>query len=131
MPDHARFTYLGDAGAYGAARGARDRTGRSSPSATTAGIDEDGYVFLDGRREDLIVSGGVNVYPAEVEQVLAAHPGVREVAVYGVPDPQWGERVCAAVVGEADPDAPARLGARAARAGQAAQGLRGAGTPCR
>ena len=57
------------------------------------------------------------------------HPGVREVAVYGVPDPEWGERVCAAVVGEADPDAPARVGARAPRAGQAAQGLRGLGRP--
>ncbi len=65
-------------------------------------IDEDGYVFLDGRREDLIISGGVNVYPAEVEQVLGEVPGVDDIAVYGVDDEQWGQRVCAAVVGEVD-----------------------------
>ena len=62
-------------------------------------IDDDGYVFLDGRREDLIISGGVNVYPAEVEQVLGELAGVEEIAVYGLDDDQCGQRVCAAVVG--------------------------------
>jgi acyl-CoA synthetase (AMP-forming)/AMP-acid ligase II len=61
-------------------------------------------VWLDGRREDLIISGGVNVYPAEVEAVLDAHPGVVESAVFGVPDDDWGQRVVAAYVGEARPE---------------------------
>ena len=65
-------------------------------------LDGDGYLFLDGRRDDLIISGGVNVYPAEVEAALAEVPGVSEVAVFGVPDETWGERVCAAVVPDAD-----------------------------
>ena len=61
-------------------------------------LDEDGYLYLDGRRDDLVISGGVNVYPAEVESALADVPGVEEVAVFGVPDDRWGQRVCAAVV---------------------------------
>ncbi|MGY1778028.1 class I adenylate-forming enzyme family protein [Geodermatophilus sp. SYSU D00804] len=71
-------------------------------------VDADGTVWLDGRREDLVVSGGVNVYPAEVEAVLDAHPDVVESAVVGVPDEEWGQRVVAAYVGTAD---PAALGA--------------------
>ncbi|WP_448641367.1 class I adenylate-forming enzyme family protein [Geodermatophilus sp. URMC 63] len=66
-------------------------------------VDDDGTVWLDGRREDLVISGGVNVYPAEVEAVLDAHPGVVESAVVGVPDGEWGQRVVAAYVGDADP----------------------------
>jgi acyl-CoA synthetase (AMP-forming)/AMP-acid ligase II len=66
-------------------------------------VDPDGTVWLDGRREDLVISGGVNVYPAEVEAVLDAHPGVVESAVFGVPDPDWGQRVVAAFVGDVDP----------------------------
>ncbi|MGY1747600.1 class I adenylate-forming enzyme family protein [Blastococcus sp. SYSU D00695] len=66
-------------------------------------VDDDGVVWLDGRREDLVISGGVNVYPAEVEAVLDRHPGVVESAVVGVPDPDWGQRVVAAYVGDADP----------------------------
>jgi long-chain acyl-CoA synthetase len=66
-------------------------------------VDDDGIVWLDGRREDLIISGGVNVYPAEVEAVLDAHPGVVESAVFGIPDDEWGQRVVAAYVGSADP----------------------------
>jgi acyl-CoA synthetase (AMP-forming)/AMP-acid ligase II len=68
-------------------------------------LDSDGFLYLDGRRDDLIISGGVNVYPAEVEQALHEVPGVEEIAVFGVPDDQWGQRVCAAVVGTADPEA--------------------------
>ncbi|TFV67241.1 UNVERIFIED_ORG: AMP-dependent synthetase [Bacillus sp. AZ43] len=71
-------------------------------------VDDDGVVWLDGRREDLVISGGVNVYPAEVEAVLDAHPDVVESAVFGVPDEEWGQRVVAAYVGTAD---PAELGA--------------------
>jgi acyl-CoA synthetase (AMP-forming)/AMP-acid ligase II len=66
-------------------------------------VDDDGIVWLDGRREDLVISGGVNVYPAEVEAVLDAHPGVVESAVFGVPDDEWGQRVVGAYVGDADP----------------------------
>jgi long-chain acyl-CoA synthetase len=62
-------------------------------------LDPEGFLYLDGRRDDLIITGGVNVYPAEIESVLADAPGVAQVAVFGVDDPQWGQRVCAAVVG--------------------------------
>jgi acyl-CoA synthetase (AMP-forming)/AMP-acid ligase II len=68
-------------------------------------LDDDGFLFLDGRRDDLIISGGVNVYPAEVEAAIAAMEGVEAVAVFGVPDERWGHRVCAAVVGDVDPQA--------------------------
>ncbi len=65
-------------------------------------LDDCGYLYLDGRRDDLIISGSVNVYPAEVEAVLAEAPGVRDVAVFGLPDERWGQRVCAVVVGDVD-----------------------------
>jgi long-chain acyl-CoA synthetase len=61
-------------------------------------VDADGYVFLTDRIKDMIVSGGENVYPIEVETVLAAHPDVADVAVIGVPDQTWGETVKAVVV---------------------------------
>ncbi|MGO4256212.1 class I adenylate-forming enzyme family protein [Marmoricola sp. RAF53] len=98
VPEHARFSYFGAPGKTAAAW----RDGPDGPEFTVGDlgrVDEDGYVYLDGRREDLVISGGVNVYPAEVENVLGAHPGVADVAVYGVPDPAWGQRLCAAVVG--------------------------------
>jgi long-chain acyl-CoA synthetase len=65
-------------------------------------LDEDGYVFLLDRRTDLIISGGVNIYPAEIEQALITHPGVNDVAVIGVPDPEWGQSVLAVVQPTAD-----------------------------
>jgi long-chain acyl-CoA synthetase len=101
VPEHARFSYWR----------APEKTAeawRETPDgpAFTVGdlgrLDDDGYLYLEGRREDLIISGGVNVYPLEVEQALREHPGVADVAVFGVPDEQWGQRVCAAVVGDAD-----------------------------
>jgi long-chain acyl-CoA synthetase len=103
VPAFARFEYWRDP----------DRTGAAwRGDAFTAGdlgrLDDDGYLFLESRREDLIISGGVNVYPAEVEDVLAAVPGVEDVAVFGVPDERWGQRVCAAVVGPVQPDAVLR-----------------------
>jgi acyl-CoA synthetase (AMP-forming)/AMP-acid ligase II len=61
-------------------------------------LDEDGYLFLVGRSKDVIVSGGINVYPAEIEDVIRALPGVREVAVVGIPDETWGESVKAVLV---------------------------------
>ncbi|WP_405181911.1 AMP-binding protein [Nocardia sp. NBC_01377] len=60
-------------------------------------LDEDGYLYIQDRRVDLIITGGVNVYPAEVEQLLAEHPAVADVAVVGVPDEEWGQNVVAAV----------------------------------
>jgi malonyl-CoA/methylmalonyl-CoA synthetase len=62
--------------------------------------DADGYLRLVGRSKELIISGGYNVYPREVEEVLATHPGVREVAVVGRPSERWGEEVTAVVVAE-------------------------------
>lgn len=61
-------------------------------------LDEDGYLYLHDRIKDMVVSGGENVYPAEVENTLMAHPGVADVAVIGVPDDKWGETVKAIVV---------------------------------
>ena len=60
-------------------------------------VDEDGYIYLTDRIKDMIISGGENVYPAEVENVLAAHPAVDDVAVIGLPDERWGETVTAIV----------------------------------
>jgi long-chain acyl-CoA synthetase len=100
VPDHARFTYW-------KAPEKTATTWRDTPAgpAFTVGdlgrLDEDGYLYLEGRREDLVISGGVNVYPVEVEHVLTEHPGVVEAAVFGVDDERWGQRVCAAVVGSA------------------------------
>jgi 2-furoate---CoA ligase len=67
----------------------------------TGHLDEDGDLWVDGRLDDMIVSGGENIHPLEVEDVLAAHPGVLEVAVVGAPDERWGHRVVAMVVGTA------------------------------
>jgi acyl-CoA synthetase (AMP-forming)/AMP-acid ligase II len=71
-------------------------------------LEPDGRLVVLGRRDDLIVSGGVNVHPVEVEAVLAAHPAVAEVGVRGLPDPEWGQRVAAFAVPR-DPAAPPTL----------------------
>jgi long-chain acyl-CoA synthetase len=111
MPDFARFSYWENPGATAAAW---------NGSACTVGdlghLDADGFLYLTGRRHDLIISGGVNVYPAEVENVLAAVDGIDEVAVFGLPDEQWGQRVCAAYV------------AAGRRRGSAEEALRAAAT---
>ena len=106
VPEHARFSYFDAPEKTAAAwRGSWFTVG------DLGHLDSDGYLYLDGRREDLVITGGVNVYPAEVENALSEHPGVTDVAVYGVPDEDWGQRVCAAYVGTAtaaDLDAWAR-----------------------
>ncbi|MEZ5167942.1 MAG: AMP-binding protein [Acidimicrobiales bacterium] len=68
-------------------------------------VDGDGWVYLADRATNMIISGGVNIYPAEVEQALLEHPAVLDVAVFGIPDEEWGEQVKAAV--ELAPGAPA------------------------
>jgi len=99
-PSFARFRYWRD-------DGATDRAWRGDEFTVgdLGRLDADGYLFLDGRRDDLVITGGVNVYPAEVEAVLAEAPGVVEVAVFGIVDATWGERVCAAVVGSVSDEA--------------------------
>jgi acyl-CoA synthetase (AMP-forming)/AMP-acid ligase II len=67
-------------------------------------IDSEGYLFIEGRADDTIIRGGENIAPAEIEDVLLAHPGVSEAAVLGVPDPEWGQRLVAVIVGDADAD---------------------------
>ena len=60
-------------------------------------MDERGYVFIMDRSKDMIISGGENIYPREIEEAIIKHPSVREVAVIGIPDPKWGEAVKAVV----------------------------------
>ena len=99
VPPHARFTYLG-APEQTAAAWRDTPDGPAFTVGDVGHIDAGGWVHLDGRRTDLVISGGVNVYPLEVENALREVAGVVDVAVFGVPDPDWGQRVCAAVVGE-------------------------------
>ena len=99
-PGWSTFSYWGDPAKTEAAW----RIGADGEREFTVGdlgrLDDDGYLFIDGRRDDLVITGGVNVYPDDVESVLLACPGVDQVAVFGVDDEQWGQRVCAAVVGD-------------------------------
>jgi len=99
MPPYARFSYWRDP-----QKTATAWRGDAFTVGDLGRLDADGYLYLDDRREDLVISGGVNVYPTEVEAALAHCPGVTDVAVFGVEDERWGQRVCAAVVGTATPD---------------------------
>ena len=73
----------------------------AAPGVYTLGdighVDDDGFVYLSDRAADMIITGGMNVYPTEVAHVLAEHPAVADVAVFGIPDDEWGEQVKAAV----------------------------------
>jgi acyl-CoA synthetase (AMP-forming)/AMP-acid ligase II len=64
--------------------------------------DADGFYYLADRKSNMIISGGENIYPSEVESLLAAHPAVQDVAVVGLPDEKWGERVAAVIVRRAE-----------------------------
>ncbi|KAA9108200.1 AMP-binding protein [Microbacterium rhizomatis] len=110
----------GTSGAVFLRMGAHAFEYRGDPTKTEAGrhgdfvtvgdvgcIDDDGYLYLLARVSEVIVSGGVNIYPAEIEAALLAHPDVRDAGVIGLPDPEWGETVCAVV--EAVPDSPLAL----------------------
>ncbi|HZP43270.1 MAG TPA: long-chain-fatty-acid--CoA ligase [Candidatus Binatia bacterium] len=68
------------------------------PTRDMGWVDDDGYVYIAGRKDDMIIRGGENIAPAEVEAVLQSHPAVEEAAVVGVPDIEWGQRVAAFVV---------------------------------
>lgn len=95
QPGFARFAYLDDPVAT-----AKAWRGDACSVGDLGELDADGFLYLTGRRDDLVITGGVNVYPAEVEAALAGTPGLVELAVFGVDDDAWGQRVCCAVVGE-------------------------------
>ncbi len=61
-------------------------------------MDEEGFIYVVDRKKDMIISGGENIYPKEVEEVLYSHPDILDAAVVGVPDPEWGESVKAYIV---------------------------------
>lgn len=96
------------------------------PTRDVAYIDADGYLFIGGRSDDTIIRGGENISPAEIEDVLAEHPDVREVAVVGADDPEWGQVIVAVVV-PASGDEPDVEDLRAFVRGK----LRGSRTPDR
>ena len=87
--------------------GAREEAGREGLiSVGDVGyLDEDGYLFLCDRKRDMVISGGVNIYPAEIENTLIGMEGVRDCAVFGIPDDEFGERLCACI----EPDTGAAL----------------------
>jgi len=73
------------------------------PTNDAGWLDEEGYLFVEGRLDDVIVRGGENISPGEIEDVLRLHPAVKDVAVYGLPDDNWGEKVGCSLVCEGSP----------------------------
>lgn len=94
------------------------------PTNDQAWTDDDGYLFIEGRADDTIIRGGENIGPAEIEDVLLTHPAVRETAVIGLPDEEWGQRLVAVIV----PDPEADLSEEDVRSHVRAR-LRGSRTP--
>ena len=90
--DAPSFEYVGDAETTRAAY-----RGKLFTIGDVGFVDDDGYLFIRDRAKDMIITGGVNVYPQEVEAVLATHPAVADVAVIGLPDDEWGETIVAVV----------------------------------
>jgi len=91
-PDEGRFEYFKDA-----EKTRRTHAGDYFTLGDIGYLDADGYLFLSARTAEVIISGGVNVYPAEVDAVLLAHPAVRDAATIGAPDDEWGERVVSVI----------------------------------
>jgi long-chain acyl-CoA synthetase len=100
VPPWATFEYWADADKTASAW--KETPDGRAFTVGDLGRVEDGWVYLDGRRTDLIITGGVNVYPAEVESALSEAPGLTDIAVFGRSDERWGQRVCAAVVGDVE-----------------------------
>jgi acyl-CoA synthetase (AMP-forming)/AMP-acid ligase II len=96
---HGEIWVRGDqvSGVYADGRSPRDEQGWF-PTRDAGWIDEEGYLFIEGRTDDTIIRGGENIAPAEIEEVLMRHPAVLDVAVVGTPDEEWGQRITAAVV---------------------------------
>lgn len=95
------FTYLNDPDKTAAAR-----NGTHFTVGDIGYLDEDGFLFITDRNSNVIISGGVNIYPAEVEAALLQHPAVKDVAVIGIPNEEWGEEVKAVVQVEHPPPEP-------------------------
>ncbi len=91
-PPEGRFEYFGDT-----AKTASAYRGDYFTLGDMGYMDEDGYLFLTDRDANVVISGGVNIYPAEVDAVLLEHPSVADVAVIGIPSEEWGEEVKAVV----------------------------------
>jgi acyl-CoA synthetase (AMP-forming)/AMP-acid ligase II len=89
----------------------RDERGRSFiRSGDVGALDEDGYLTILDRKKDMIISGGFNVFPADIEEVVGRHPDVRDVTVIGIPHDKWGETCLALVIANASADADAIRG---------------------
>ena len=105
-PDGGRFEYFGDPQKTAAAY-----TNGRFTLGDMGYVDADGWLFLTGRAAECIISGGVNIYPFEIDEVLLRHAAVADVCTVGAPDDDWGERVVAVVVLVADAEASAALAA--------------------
>jgi long-chain acyl-CoA synthetase len=92
QPGYPDFTYVNNA----AARAAIERDGLCGVG-DMGYLDADGYLYVADRKSDMVISGGVNIYPAEIEAVLLGMPGVADCAVFGIPDAEFGEALAAAV----------------------------------
>src|SRR5215469_2048485 len=102
-PEHAGEVFIRSAGTFDAyykndASYAGGRRGDFHTVGDIAYRDDEGYLYICDRKTDMIISGGMNIYPAEIEAVLERHPGIYDVAVFGIPSQEWGEAVHATVV---------------------------------
>ncbi|WP_432470241.1 acyl-CoA synthetase [Amphritea sp. HPY] len=92
MPEISRFEYKGDK-----AKTEKDRRGDYFTAGDVGYLNEGGYLFLCDRKIDMIISGGANIYPAEIENVLILHPEIQDCCVFGIPNADWGEEIKAVV----------------------------------